>query len=142
MAQDRKISVIGLGYVGLPVAIAFARKAGVIAFDINAERINELNSAYDRTGEVEHEEFQDLDILFTSEAADLARADFHIVAVPTPINEARFPNLEPLLSASRILAPYIHKGDIVVYESTPTARTSSTRFSPSKWGSSWLRARI
>ena len=61
MAQDRKISVIGLGYVGLPVAIAFARKAGVIAFDINAERINELNSAYDRTGEVEHEEFQDLE---------------------------------------------------------------------------------
>lgn len=118
MAHDRKISVIGLGYVGLPVAIAFGKLSRVIGFDINQARVNELNNGFDRTDEVEEIEFQNLDILFTSNSSDLEQADFHIVAVPTPITEAKFPDLTPLISASKTLAPYIKKGDIVVYEST------------------------
>ena len=118
MSHKRKISVIGLGYVGLPVAIAFAKQSKVIGFDVNLERIKELKSGYDRTGEVEKDEFEKLDVLFTSEENDLKDADFHIVAVPTPINDAKFPDLSPLLSATRTLAPQLSKGDIVVYEST------------------------
>jgi UDP-N-acetyl-D-galactosamine dehydrogenase len=107
-----------LGYVGLPVAIAFAKQGRVIGFDISSERISELQKGYDRTGEVEESEFAELDILFTSDADSLKEADFHIVAVPTPINDAKFPDLSPLLSASKTLAPHLSKGDIVVYEST------------------------
>jgi len=118
MSHKRKISVIGLGYVGLPVAIAFAKLARVIGFDVNQERIKELQEGYDRTCEVENDEFDALDILFTSDPDELKHADFHIVAVPTPINDAKFPDLSPLLSASRSLAPHLNPGDIVVYEST------------------------
>jgi UDP-N-acetyl-D-glucosamine/UDP-N-acetyl-D-galactosamine dehydrogenase len=118
MSHKRKISVIGLGYVGLPVAIAFANQGRVIGFDVNPGRIKELQDGYDRTGEVEDNEFNNLDILFTAEAEALKEADFHIVAVPTPINEAKFPDLSPLLSASKTLAPHLSPGDIVVYEST------------------------
>ena len=118
MAHNRKISVIGLGYVGLPVAIAFAKQSRVIGFDVDQSRIEELLGGYDRTGEVENNEFASLDILFTAEADALKQADFHIVAVPTPINEAKFPDLGPLLSASKTLAPLLSRGDIIVYEST------------------------
>jgi len=118
MAHNRKISVIGLGYVGLPVAIAFAKQSRVIGFDVNQSRIEELLDGYDRTGEVENDGFASLDILFTVEADALKQADFHIVAVPTPINEAKFPDLGPLLSASKTLAPLLSRGDIIVYEST------------------------
>ena len=118
MTHSRKISVIGLGYVGLPVAIAFARQDRVIAFDISEERIAELQQGRDRTNEVEDHEFEGLDIEFTADASSLKEADFHIVAVPTPINDAKFPDLTPLLSASRTLAPHLKPGDIVVYEST------------------------
>lgn len=118
MSHDRKISVIGLGYVGLPVAIAFGKHDEVIAFDIDKERIKELCEGYDRTGEVEQHEFENLNIRFASDAHDLADADFHIVAVPTPVTDAKFPDLTPLLSASRTLAPQLSIGDIVVYEST------------------------
>ena len=118
MAHNRKISVIGLGYVGLPVAIAFAKQSRVIGFDVNQSRIEELLDGYDRTGEVENNGFASLDILFTAEADALKQADFHIVAVPTPINEAKFPDLGPLLSASKTLAPLLSRGDIIVYEST------------------------
>ena len=118
MAHNRKISVIGLGYVGLPVAIAFAKQSRVIGFDVDQSRIDELLDGYDRTGEVENNGFASLDILFTVEADALKQADFHIVAVPTPINEAKFPDLGPLLSASKTLAPLLNRGDIIVYEST------------------------
>ncbi len=118
MSHNRKISVIGLGYVGLPVAIAFSQNVRVIGFDVSEQRIKELQTGYDRTDEVSDEEFAGLDILFTSDPSHLAEADFHIVAVPTPIDEARFPDLSPLLSASRTLAPHLKKNDIVVYEST------------------------
>jgi UDP-N-acetyl-D-galactosamine dehydrogenase len=118
MSHERKISVIGLGYVGLPVAIAFAKQCRVIGFDVNPDRIKELSDGHDGIGEVEDSEFENLDILFTSDANFLNEADFHIVAVPTPINDAKFPDLGPLLSASRTLAPHLSSGDIVVYEST------------------------
>ncbi len=118
MSHNRKISVIGLGYVGLPVAIAFGNLGRVIGFDVNQSRVNELNKGFDRTEEVEEHEFQNLDILFTSSGSDLKETDFHIVAVPTPITESKFPDLTPLISASKSLAPHIKKGDIVVYEST------------------------
>ena len=115
---DRNISVIGLGYVGLPVAVAFSQYGRVIAFDINKKRIDELNNSIDKTGEVESEELNTPNIFFTDDSAELSNANFHIVAVPTPINEAKEPNLEPLLSASKIVGNILKKGDIVIYEST------------------------
>lgn len=116
--HNRKISVIGLGYVGLPVAVAFGKQQQTIGFDINPGRIKELLSGADRTLEVEASDLASTDIVFTCKADDLASADFHIVAVPTPINDARQPDLSPLLGASKTLGPHLKKGDIVVYEST------------------------
>ena len=118
MSHGRKISVIGLGYVGLPVAVAFGRQQRVVGFDINTARIAELRNGHDRTHEVDDPDLKAADILFTSDADDLRQADFHIVAVPTPIDEARSPDLRPLLSASRSVGPRLKRGDIVVYEST------------------------
>lgn len=116
--HNRKISVIGLGYVGLPVAVAFGKICQVIAFDINNLRISELKQSIDRTNEVLAKDLQEADILFTSDAEDLKKADFHIVAVPTPVNHAKQPDLSLLLNASRIIGEQLKKGDIVVYEST------------------------
>jgi len=116
--HNRKISVIGLGYVGLPVAVAFGKQHQTIGFDINARRVQELREGEDRTLEVEPADLTNTDIFYTSDPADLTEADFHIVAVPTPINAARQPDLTPLLGASRTLGPQLKKGDIVVYEST------------------------
>lgn len=115
---NRKISVIGLGYVGLPVAVAFGNSHPVIGFDVNEKRIFELQDNEDSTLEVTSEELKSTDIIFTSDAKDLAKADFHIVAVPTPINEAKQPDLSPLISASKSVGSQLKKGDIVVYEST------------------------
>jgi UDP-N-acetyl-D-galactosamine dehydrogenase len=116
---DRRIAVIGLGYVGLPVAAAFAR-AGipVIAFDISGERIAELRSGRDRTREVAEDDLRSANFLFTAEPTDLRAADFFIVTVPTPIDEASRPDLRALISASRTVGTALKKGDIVVYEST------------------------
>jgi len=119
MTHPRRISVIGLGYVGLPVAVAFGRAgASVTAFDIDANRIAELRAGHDRTGEVEPEKLADAGLRFTADPADLAGADFHIVAVPTPIDDAKLPDLGPLLSATRSVGRHLKRGDIVVYEST------------------------
>lgn len=118
MSHGRLISVIGLGYVGLPVAVAFGRQHKVIGFDINESRIAELRSGHDSTHEVEGTEFARTDIHFTSDPVELKQADFHIVAVPTPIDAAKRPDLGPLLCASRTLGKQIKAGDIVVYEST------------------------
>ena len=98
--MDRTVSVIGLGYVGLPVAVAFGLKNRTIGFDINAERISELRQGKDRTGEVTSDELAPADILFTSEIEDLRQADFHIVAVPTSVDDANQPDLTPILRAS------------------------------------------
>jgi UDP-N-acetyl-D-galactosamine dehydrogenase len=114
----RKVAVIGLGYVGLPVAAAFAKKQQVIAFDINQKRIVALREGQDHTGEVGASDLQQGQFVFTHEPEDLKQADFYIIAVPTPIDEANQPDLSPLLSASKTIAPHLKKGDIVVYEST------------------------
>ncbi len=116
--MHRKISVIGLGYVGLPVAVAFGRKARTIGFDVNRERIAELRKNLDRTGEVSSEELAAADLLFTDAITDLAAADFHIVAVPTPVDDANRPDLSLLLRASETVGRALKQGDIVVYEST------------------------
>ncbi len=118
MQHTRTISVVGLGYVGLPVAVAFGMKRRTIGFDINTRRINELRQGHDRTNEVLSELLKASDILFTDSIDDLRRADFHIVAVPTPVDDAKQPDLTPMLKASETVAKALKKGDIVVYEST------------------------
>lgn len=118
MSHGRRISVVGLGYVGLPVAVAFGRTAQVIGFDINQKRIAELEIGIDHTNEVEPQDLTAADVRFTANPADLKLADFHIVAVPTPIDDARQPNLSPLLSATKTVGGQLKKGDIVVFEST------------------------
>jgi len=113
-----KVAVIGLGYVGLPVAVAFSSKQQVIAFDINQKRITELKAYQDHTGEVTGAQLKQGNLVFTCNSEDLKQADFFIVAVPTPIDEANQPDLRPMLAASKTIAPHLQKGDIVVYEST------------------------
>ena len=119
MAHGRKIAVIGLGYVGLPVAAAFARSGvPVVGFDIDAKRISELKSGHDRTHEVEKADLAHKSLLFTDDLKELAASDFYIVTVPTPIDEARRPDLGAMFAASRTVGGALKKGDIVVYEST------------------------
>ena len=117
--MNRRISVIGLGYVGLPVATTFAR-AGmpVVSFDIDARRIAELSKGHDRTGEVKPDRLITKNLHFTDKVEDLRSADFHIVTVPTPINASKQPDLGPLQRASAMIGSILKKGDIVVYEST------------------------
>lgn len=119
MTHGRKIAVIGLGYVGLPVAAAFAR-AGVpvTGFDIDQKRITELCEFHDRTNEVEAADLRHTSLSFTHDANALASSDFFIVTVPTPIDEARQPDLGAMFAASRTVGTALKKGDIVVYEST------------------------
>ena len=116
--MDRTVSVIGLGYVGLPVAVAFGRLYKTIGFDISAKRLRELRAGFDRSGEVEIEELKAADILFTDGIEDLRQANFHIVAVPTPIDAANQPDLTLLLEASETVGKVLKPGDVVVYEST------------------------
>lgn len=116
--MNRKISVIGLGYVGLPVAVAFGQSHRVVGFDLNESRVSELKSGHDRTLEVSDVELESADILFTCHADDLKKADFHIVAVPTPVSHANLPDLGPMLSASKTIGSILKKDDIVVFEST------------------------
>ncbi len=116
--HNRKVSVIGLGYVGLPVAVAFGHQQRCVGFDINVERVAELKQGRDSTLEVEPAELSGSDILFTCDAKDIALADFHIVAVPTPIDEAKIPDLTPVLRAAETVGKQLKAGDIVVFEST------------------------
>jgi len=116
--HSRKISVVGLGYVGLPVAVEFARQGDTVGFDISSGRIEELRRGFDRTGEVSELVLADVALNLTDEPQALSDADFHIVAVPTPIDDAKNPNLGPLLAASELVGRYLKAGDIVVYEST------------------------
>ena len=119
MTHSRKIAVIGLGYVGLPVAVAFAESGvDVIGFDIDQRRISELGSGHDRTLEVEPKRLGHPNLKFSADTETLRKADFFIVTVPTPIDEARRPDLTPLLRASETVGKILKKGDIVVYEST------------------------
>jgi len=114
----KSLSVIGLGYVGLPIALEFARKTSVIGFDIKEGRIAMMRQGIDPSQELEASEFEGCDIRFTSNADDLSAAGFHIIAVPTPIDEGHRPDLKPLLSATRTVGKILSKGDYVVYEST------------------------
>jgi len=119
VVHGRKIAVIGLGYVGLPVAVAFARSgAPVIGYDLSGERIAELRAGRDRTGEVDPTDLAKANLRLTSDPADLAAADFFIVAVPTPIDAALKPDLSALLAASETVGRALRPGTIVVYEST------------------------
>jgi UDP-N-acetyl-D-galactosamine dehydrogenase len=119
MSHGRKLAVIGLGYVGLPVAVAFARRgASVVGFDIDPDRIAELGAGRDSTREVEPQDLICPGLRFTSDPAELSSADFYIVTVPTPIDQARRPDLTALLRASRTVGSVLKRGDIVVYEST------------------------
>ena len=118
MNLDKIISVVGLGYVGLPVAIAFGKVRRTIGFDINQERIRELREGFDRTGEVTVEDLQTAQITFTDSVEELRQADFHIVAVPTPVDDANQPDLSLMYKASETIGRALKKGAIVVYEST------------------------
>lgn len=117
-AREEKISLVGLGYVGMPIAVAFARKADVIGFDLNAEKIALYQSGVDPTREVGDEVIQNTTVTFTSDEQKLKEAKFHIVAVPTPVNSDHTPDLSPVEGASRILGRNLTKGSIVVFEST------------------------
>ena len=119
LPHQRKIAVIGLGYVGLPVAVAFARSGmPVVGFDIDAERISELRAGQDRTHEVDDNDLKQASLHFECEPLRLAGADFYIVTVPTPIDGARRPDLSALVLASETVGKVLKRGDIVVYEST------------------------
>jgi UDP-N-acetyl-D-galactosamine dehydrogenase len=115
---EEKIAVIGLGYVGLPIALEFARKVKVIGFDINAERVDMMKNNQDPSKELDSSEFEGCDIQFTANTDDLKEATFFVVAVPTPIDESNLPNLAPLLGASKTVGGVLKKGDYVVFEST------------------------
>jgi len=116
--KREKLSVVGLGYVGMPLAIAFGKKADVIGFDINEKKVELYKSGIDVTNEVGDEEIRKSTVDFTSEEKRLREAKFHIVAVPTPINEDKTPNLNPLKGATKAVGRNLTKGSIVVYEST------------------------
>ena len=116
--REEKISLVGLGYVGMPIAVAFARKADVIGFDLNKEKVKLYQAGVDPTNEVGDEVIAATSVDFTSDETRLKEAKFHIVAVPTPVNPDHTPDLTPVESASRILGRNLTKGSIVVFEST------------------------
>lgn len=118
LAKEEKISLVGLGYVGMPIAVAFAKKVDVIGYDLNAKKIELYKSGIDPTLEVGDEAIKNTTVEFTSDEAKLREAKFHIVAVPTPVNDDHTPDLTPVEGASRILGRNLTKGSIVVFEST------------------------
>ncbi len=118
VAKEEKISLVGLGYVGMPIAVAFAKKVEVIGYDLNAKKIELYKSGIDPTLEVGDEAIKNTTVEFTSDEAKLREAKFHIVAVPTPVNDDHTPDLSPVEGASRILGRNLTKGSFVVFEST------------------------
>ncbi len=118
LSGEKKVGVIGLGYVGLPIALEFARKVGVIGFDINPKRVEMMRNNIDPSGELDSEAFKNCNIVFTDSEDVLREAAFFIVAVPTPIDEHRLPDLKPVLSASATIGRILKRGDYVVFEST------------------------
>lgn len=118
VSKDKKIALIGLGYVGLPLALAFAKKFKVIGFDINESRVEMMRNGIDPSKELEAEAFEDKDISFTAKLDDLRQAHFYVVAVPTPVDSANAPDLRPVLGASKTVGQVLKKGDYVVFEST------------------------
>ncbi|MGB0165624.1 MAG: nucleotide sugar dehydrogenase [Luteibaculum sp.] len=118
MKKEAKLSVIGLGYVGLPIAMEFAKDFSVIGFDINEERVKMMQAGKDPSREIDLSNFKGCDITFTADFEDLRQANFHVIAVPTPINEQKLPDLRPVLAASRTVGKVLKPGDYVVFEST------------------------
>jgi UDP-N-acetyl-D-galactosamine dehydrogenase len=117
--QDIKLSIIGLGYVGLPLAVEFGKKRPVVGFDINQKRINELKAGHDFTLETEPEELQAAaQLSFSTQLEDLRACNCYIITVPTPIDEHKQPDLTPLIKASETVGKVLKRGDIVIYEST------------------------
>ena len=116
--RKEKLAVIGLGYVGLPIALEFAKKISVIGFDINAKRIGMMKNGIDPSNELEKKDFDGCDITFTDSLDVLREAKFFIVAVPTPVDEHNVPDLIPVLKSSETIGKVVKKGDYVVYEST------------------------
>ena len=116
--KEAKLAVIGLGYVGLPIALAFARKIKVVGFDINQKRVDMMRRGEDPSDELVAEDFKGADIHFTADLNDLKDVQFFIVAVPTPIDDQNIPDLKPLLGATRTVGQALKKNDYVVYEST------------------------
>ena len=115
---EDSLSVVGLGYVGMPLAVAFAKKVKVIGFDLNQHKVQQYLDGIDPTMEVGDEAIRNTTVAFTSDPARLREARFHIVAVPTPINQDKTPDLAPVIGASQIVGRYLEKGSIMVYEST------------------------
>ncbi|MEO8590966.1 MAG: nucleotide sugar dehydrogenase [Flavobacteriales bacterium] len=118
LKKEAKLAVIGLGYVGLPIALAFARKIKVVGFDINPKRVDMMRRGEDPSNELEASEFEGCDIHFSADLNDLKDVEFFIVAVPTPIDSQNIPDLGPLLGATRTVGQVLKKNDYVVYEST------------------------
>ena len=116
--KETKLSLIGLGYVGLPIALEFAKHVSVIGFDVSEERVAMMKKNEDPSEELSSEDFENRDIQFTTNPEDLKDAAFHIVAVPTPIDSHNMPDLSPLIKASEAVGKILKKGDYVVYEST------------------------
>jgi len=113
-----KIAVIGLGYVGLPLAVEFSKYYAVVGFDLKQQRIEDLKKSFDRTGEVYDKDLENSTVLYTSNSRDIQGCNFIVVAVPTPIKKNKSPDLFPLLNASKIVGQNLHKGSTVVFEST------------------------
>jgi UDP-N-acetyl-D-galactosamine dehydrogenase len=118
LKKETKLSVIGLGYVGLPIALEFAKKISVIGFDIKEDRVEMMKNKLDPSEELPTSAFESRNIVFTANPADIKEATFYIIAVPTPIDDHNLPDLKPLLSATRTVGKALKKGDYVVYEST------------------------
>jgi len=116
--NEAPLSVIGLGYVGLPIAIAFARKVSVIGFDIDEAKVENYKNGIDPTGEVGDEELKQSTVIFTTNPDDLGKSKFHIVTVPTPVSEDNSPDFNPLISACETLGAHLASGSVVVFEST------------------------
>lgn len=118
LSKNEKLAVIGLGYVGLPIAIEFAKKISVVGFDIKPERVEMMKQGIDPSRELESDAFEGCDIQYTANPDDLKDAKFYVVAVPTPIDDHNLPDLKPVLSATEMVAKVLKKGDYIVYEST------------------------
>jgi UDP-N-acetyl-D-galactosamine dehydrogenase len=118
LKKETKLSLIGLGYVGLPIALEFAKKISVVGFDIKEDRVEMMRNHIDPSEELPAEAFDGCDVTFTSNPEDLSECSFHIIAVPTPIDHHNLPDLTPLIKASETVGKILKKGDYVVYEST------------------------
>lgn len=118
MKAPETVAIVGLGYVGLPLAVGFAKHLRTIGYDVNPERVAELQQGYDRNGETPEHELRQPHLVFTSDPSMLREADVIIITVPTPVDKAKRPDLRPLLSASRTVGQHMKRGAIVVYEST------------------------